>query len=142
MRLAQKLFIASGLLLCALVGAALIAASAWPQINDVKTGETPEYPDLQPQSFSQPFYRVYDAALAAARAMDLEIVGEDRTGGEIHAVATVPVFHFKDDVTITVKPDGERVMVNVRSRSRVGKGDLGVNARRIRRFQAELAGRL
>ncbi|MES4792993.1 MAG: DUF1499 domain-containing protein, partial [Chloroflexota bacterium] len=66
----------------------------------------------------------------------------DRTGGEIHAVATVPVFHFKDDVTITVKPDGERVMVNVRSRSRVGKGDLGVNARRIRRFQAELAGRL
>jgi uncharacterized protein (DUF1499 family) len=45
-------------------------------------------------------------------------------------------------VTVTVKPDGDRVTVNVRSRSRVGKGDLGVNARRIRRFQAELARRL
>jgi hypothetical protein len=142
MKLAQRFFIAAGLLLCLLVGAALIAGTAWPRINDVRTGATPEYPDLQPQTFGPPPYQVYDAALATAREMGWEIVGEDRAAGEIHAVATVPVFRFKDDVTVTVKPDGDRVTVNVRSRSRVGKGDLGVNARRIRRFQAELAKRL
>jgi hypothetical protein len=142
MKVARKLFILAGLALCLLVGAALVAGAVWPPINDVRTGATPEYPDLQPQTFGGPPYRVYDAALAAAREMGWEVVGEDRAAGELHAVATVPVFRFKDDVTVTVKPDGERVTVNVRSRSRVGRGDLGVNARRIRRFQAELAKRL
>jgi uncharacterized protein (DUF1499 family) len=36
----------------------------------------------------------------------------------------------------------DEVTVNVRSHSRIGKGDLGTNARRIRLFQAELAKRL
>jgi uncharacterized protein (DUF1499 family) len=46
---------------------------------------------------------------------------------------------FKDDVTMTVTPEGDRTKVVVRSHSRIGKGDLGTNARRIRRFQDELA---
>jgi len=62
--------------------------------------------------------------------------------GEIHAVATTSVFRFNDDVTITISHEGEGAVVNVRSHSRVGKGDFGTNARRIRRFQAELAKRV
>ena len=53
--------------------------------------------------------------------------------GEIRAVATTRVLRFKDDVSITVGNDGT---VNVRSR--IGKGDLGANARRIADFQARL----
>ena len=61
---------------------------------------------------------------------------------EIRAVATTRLWRFKDDVTIRVDPEGEGSVVNIHSQSRIGKGDFGANARRIRQFQAELAARL
>ena len=135
----RKIFKGIGLLLAVLIAARLVAAFLWPTINDVKTGETPQYADLQPQRFNQPYDHVFAAALATAQALGWEVTTQGRTQGEIRAVATTPVFRFKDDVTITISHEGEGVLVNVRSHSRIGKGDLGTNARRIRRFQAELA---
>ncbi len=70
------------------------------------------------------------------------MTGENPEQGEIQAVATTRLCRFKDDVTVTVQPEGAGVVVNVRSHSRIGKGDLGANARRIRLFQAELAKRV
>jgi len=137
----RKILLGVGLLFAVLVGAGLIASLIWPPINHVQTGETPEYADLLPQRFDQPYYRVFDAALATAQALGWKVEIEDRNAGEIHAVATT-LFRFKDDVMITVSRDGEGAVVNVRSRSRTGKGDFGTNARRIRRFQAELAKRV
>ena len=64
------------------------------------------------------------------------------SGGEIRAVATTMVFRFKDDVTITVQREANATVVNIRSRSRIGRGDLGANARRIRDFQSRLAARV
>jgi uncharacterized protein (DUF1499 family) len=126
-----------------LVMARVAAAFVWPTINDVATGKTPQYADLQPQRFAQPYDRVYDAALASARALGWNVTREDRAGGTIDAVATTRVFRFRDDVTVTIARDGaDAAIVNVRSHSRVGKGDLGTNARRIRTFQADLARRL
>ncbi len=114
----------------------------WPRINDVSTGATPQYPDIQPQKFNQPPEKVLDAALATAQAMDWEILETDRNQGTIEAVATTRLFRFKDEVTVTITPEAGVTVVNIRSKSRVGKGDLGTNARRIRAFQAELAKRL
>jgi uncharacterized protein (DUF1499 family) len=114
----------------------------WPRINDVKTGATPEYPDIQPQRFNQPFEKVFAAALSAAQAMEWDMRETNREQGIIEAVATTRLFKFKDDVTITITREGDASVVNVRSKSRVGKSDLGTNARRIRAFQAELAKRL
>ena len=131
-----------GFVVLALVAARIVAAFIWPTINDVKTGATPQYADLQPQRFTQSHDRVFDAALASAHALGWEVTGNERTRGEIQAVATTPLWRFKDDVTVTVGRDGEAAVVNVRSHSRIGKGDLGANARRIRRFQADLASRL
>ncbi len=139
---AKKIFQGIGLLLAVLLGARLVAVLIWPTINEVKTGETPQYPDLQPQHFNHPSARVFDAALATAQALGWEVTAQDRNQGEIHAVATTSVFRFNDDVTITISHEGEGAVVNVRSHSRVGKGDFGTNARRIRRFQAELAKRV
>lgn len=131
-----------------IVGIILLASSPfmlgliWPRINDVKTGATPQYADLQPQRFTQPVEKVYDAALESLRAMAMEIREERRAEGIIEAVATTRVFKFKDDVTVTIIRNEDATIVNVRSKSRVGKGDLGANARRIRAFQAELTKRL
>lgn len=132
----------AALLAAIAIGLIVAAAFWWPMINDVKTGETPQYPDLRPLRLAQPYDRVFNAALAAAQALQLEITAQDRGQGEIRAVATTALLRFKDDVTITFRRDGENVEVNVRSRSRVGKGDFGANARRIRRFQEGLAKRL
>src|SRR5262249_42139153 len=138
----KKIFKGIGLVLGVLLVARLVAALIWPTINDIKTGETPQYADLQPQHFNQPYAQVFDVALATAQALDWEVTAQNRDQGEIRAVATTTVFRFKDDVTVTISHEGEGALVNVRSHSRIGKGDLGTNARRIRRFQAELAKRL
>jgi uncharacterized protein (DUF1499 family) len=131
-----------GIVVVTLVVARLLAAFIWPTINDVRTGATPQYPDLQPQRFAQPYDRVFDAALTTARAQGWDVTTNDRDRGHIEAVSTTRLFRFKDDVTIDVTRDGDSAVVNVRSHSRIGKGDFGTNARRIRRFQAEIAQRL
>ena len=120
----------------------MTAAFIWPTINDVRTGVTAEYPELQPQRFAKPFDQVFAAAAATARGMALEVTAQSPEKGEIQAVATTRILRFKDDVTISLARDGQAVTVNIRSKSRIGKGDLGANARRIRDFQARLAQKL
>lgn len=131
-----------------IVGIILLASSPfllgliWPRINDVKTGATPQYADLQPQRFNQPPEKVFATALEVGRAQGWDIRETKPEQGIIEAIATTRLFKFKDDVTITVTSEGSATIVNVRSKSRIGKGDMGTNARRIRAFQADLAKRL
>ena len=137
----KKILRGIGWVLGTLVVLRIALAFVWPTINDVRTGATPEYPDLQIQHFTQDYERVYDAALAAAKNQQWEITAQDREHGEIRAVATSRLWHFKDDVTLSITRSGKDCLVDMRSHSRVGKGDLGANARRIRAFQADLAQR-
>ncbi len=62
------------------------------------------------------------------------------TADRLEATATESPFKFKDDIIIvaTAMPDGTSSLVNMRSVSRVGASDFGVNAKRIRGFLAEL----
>ena len=120
----------------------LLFGVIWPRINDVKTGATPQYADLQPQRFNQPLEKVFAVALEVSQAQGWEIRESKPEQGIIEAIAITRLMKFKDDVTITVTSEGSTTVVNVRSKSRKGKGDMGTNARRIRAFQAELAKRL
>ncbi len=140
----KKLLRRGGLVLVVLVVVRVVVGCLAPQlnINDVTTGATPLYPDLQPQRFAKPMPQVFDAASTVAHAEGWDVTQEDRTTGTIQAVATTNLMRFKDDVTITITAAGDETTVNVRSHSRVGKGDFGTNARRIRKFQADLATRL
>ena len=92
------------------------------------------YPDIKPLLLAVPMARLFDAAVAAGRAMGWEVVSADRATGRIEAVATTRLLRFKDDVVVRLRQDDEFVRVDVRSKSRLGRGDLGTNARRIRRF--------
>ncbi|MGH9752845.1 MAG: DUF1499 domain-containing protein [Blastocatellia bacterium] len=139
---ANKVIAGSVIAVVLLASSPFILRLIWPLINDVKTGATPEYPDIQPQRFYKRHAEVCPAALDAAKSLCWEIREYDEKMGTIEAIATMRFFKFKDDVTITIIEEGNATVVNVRSKSRVGKGDLGTNARRIRAFQAELAKRL
>ncbi len=138
----NKIFVGIIISLVLLAGSPFILGLIWPRINDVSTGTTPQYPDLQPQSFNQPVEKVFDAALETSKAMGWDVIEQSRSLGTIEAVDTTKLFRFKDDVTVTISREGDATVVNLRSHSRVGKGDLGTNARRIRHFQVELAKRL
>ena len=63
-----------------------------------------------------------------------------QAGRRIEATDTTFWFRFKDDVAVRVSavPDGTS-RVDMRSVSRLGRSDLGTNARRIREFLADLA---
>lgn len=125
-----------------LLGAVFIA-TRWPAINDVRTGQTPHYPDIQPQVLEAAGDRVFEAALAVVREAGWEIVKADPGTGQIAAVATTRILRFRDDVDIHVQSTGQSgSRVDMRSRSRMGRGDLGANARRIRAFQEALERRV
>jgi uncharacterized protein (DUF1499 family) len=71
------------------------------------------------------------------------VVAEDAAAGEIHAEQRTRLFRFTDDIRITVAGGGEgRTRVDMHSASRVGRADLGTNARRIARFLQTLDGRV
>ncbi len=63
-----------------------------------------------------------------------EIYAEVPTEGRIEAVDTTFWFGFKDDIVIRVQPENAGSRIDLRSVSRVGKGDLGANAKRISMF--------
>ncbi len=96
--------------------------------------------DIKTIILSQPPEAVFSAALAAAKNMGWEIVASVPAEGHIEATATTPFVAFKDDVVIRVRAGQAGTLVDVRSKSRIGKGDMGVNAARIRAYTAELTG--
>jgi uncharacterized protein (DUF1499 family)/multisubunit Na+/H+ antiporter MnhB subunit len=96
------------------------------------------YPDLEPIEVTSPADDAYARALASARALGWEIVHEDPAAGTFTAIDTSAVFRFVDDVTVRVRPADDGALIDVRSKSRDGRGDLGANAARIERFAAEI----
>jgi uncharacterized protein (DUF1499 family) len=97
------------------------------------------YPDLGPLMMAMPVDSAFSLAAAAAREMDgWELVDQDRAEGRIEATATTPWFGFRDDVVIRVTSASGISRVDVRSKSRVGRGDVGANAKRIRRYLERL----
>lgn len=88
----------------------------------------------------------WSVAETTERARDLaeergwEIVTYDPAAGIVEAVDTSRFFRFKDNVIVRVRRagDGSGSIVDMRSISRVGVSDLGVNAQRVRAFLEDL----
>jgi len=96
------------------------------------------YPDLQPIQVATDPGEAYARALASARALGWTITYEDPAARTFDATEQTAVFRFVDDVTVRVRPDDQGARIDIRSKSRDGRGDLGANAERIRRFNTEL----
>jgi uncharacterized protein (DUF1499 family) len=142
------------------------AARHYPPINDISTdtddppifwdmpnpseypgGRTAElqhaaHPDLATLSLSFPPERAFALALEIARENGWEIVAEAPDEGRIEAVATSLLYGFKDEIVIRIEAaEGGGSVIDLRSRSRLGRIDRGVNAARIRAFLADLQAR-
>ena len=116
--------LAIGLAAAAMPVSGLVQALSVPRINDASSELV----------LAGPVEATYSKALAAAEAMGWEIAKSDPKAGRIETVATTFWFGFKDDVVVRVTPAGSGSRVDVRSKSRVGRGDSGTNARRIQAY--------
>ena len=106
---------------------------------EIASAQRSAYPDIQPLILAAPLTDVFAAALAEAKKMDWEIVGQDPQQGRIEATATTFWFGFKDDIVVRIAEVNGKTRVDVRSVSRVGKSDIGKNAARIRSYLGALA---
>jgi uncharacterized protein (DUF1499 family) len=70
--------------------------------------------------------------------MDWRIVAADEADGRIEATDRTWWFGFTDDIVVRIRPEGAGSRVDVRSASRVGVGDFGTNAERVRAYLAEV----
>ncbi len=97
------------------------------------------YPDIRPMLLPDPPERAFAKVEAAARAMGWHIAAAVPAEGRLEATDTTRWLRFKDDIVVRVAPAPNGSRVDVRSVSRIGRSDLGLNARRIRAFLARLS---
>lgn len=125
-----------------LVVGAWAVPRAWLTSNDVTTAGHPGYPDLRDRCYDA----TPDETLAAVRTIATglprwRVAGADAQGGFVWVVVRTAVGGFVDDLTVHVRAGttGDKTTcVTIRSRSRVGRADLGENARHIRALQAAM----
>lgn len=100
------------------------------------------YGDVRTVRINEPVVDVVAKAERLAKARDWDVAIADPIEGRVEATATTALFRFKDDVVLRIRPseDGKSSVVDMRSVSRVGVSDLGVNAKRVRAFLADLSG--
>lgn len=101
------------------------------------------YPDLTPLRVALPHAETFKRALEAANAMPgWTVLAANAVRGHIEASETSFWFGFTDDVAIRVAADGSGSRIDMRSVSRQGRSDLGVNAGRIRAYMTALKQRI
>ena len=147
------------------LGAATAAYITHPQLSDISTdtenppalgSDMPDtipaeaaalqaefYPDLVSRRFRILPSELHKAALTVAEQRGWMLTAELPPGmpdepTRFQAVATSPLYGFRDDVAVRILPDPVGARLDIRSASQVGLHDLGANARRIRGFFADL----
>lgn len=98
------------------------------------------YPDIQPIRLAAPPAEAFNRVDKAAMDMGWDVVARAPGEGRLEAVDTSRWFGFRDDIVVRIRADGGGSRVDIRSKSRVGRSDLGVNAARVREFTTRLKG--
>ena len=92
------------------------------------------YPQIAPIQSKLAAPEAFGKALSIAKEKGWEIVAEDSTALRFEAIARTAVYRFMDDVVVVVTPTDNTSRVDIRSISRIGRSDRGVNAARISDF--------
>lgn len=92
------------------------------------------FPDIKPIMSTLSPDEAYAKALAVGEAMGWEIIGADPAAHRFEGTARTPFFRFVDDTVVVVSATGTGSRIDVRSVSRIGRGDIGVNGLRVMEF--------
>ena len=96
------------------------------------------YPDIKPVILSLPPEQAFDKAVTAMNGMGFIITSTDRATGRIEAYDQSFWFGFIDDMVVRISATPTGSQVDIRSSSRVGIRDAGINAKRIVKLVAAL----
>ena len=96
------------------------------------------YPEIAPVTLALPPVEALARALDTVRRMGWTMVETDPGAGRIEASDRTRWFGFIDVIVIRVVAEDGGSRIDVRSSSRIGTGDLGTNAARVRRYLAAL----
>jgi uncharacterized protein (DUF1499 family) len=97
-----------------------------------------DYPDIAPVFLTLGPDKAFALALATAKEMDWTIVTTDPAKDRIEADQRSFWMGFTDDIVLRVTASGSGSRVDMRSASRHGRSDFGVNAARVRAYLARL----
>jgi len=103
-------------------------------IAELASVQQAAYPNIKTLYTDMTLGEAHRKALSLAEALGWEVVNEDVVTGLIEATETSVLWKFKDDIVIRLRNHGDRVAVDLRSVSRVGRSDIGANAERINAF--------
>lgn len=119
-----------------------VGASKAPRgSGTVAEAQRAAYPDVEPIILAESVAEAAEHAKSVVDKMGMEVLafGPEGDGYRVEAVATSAWFGFKDDFIVRLRPEGEAsTRIDLRSKSRVGLGDLGANAARIREFSRRI----
>ena len=96
------------------------------------------YPDIAPILLRVPPDEAFRRVDKVAMTLGWDVVARAPQEGRLEAVAISDWFGFRDDIVVRIRPEDGGSRVDIRSKSRVGQSDLGVNAERVRAFLAGL----
>lgn len=105
---------------------------------DVARLQRSAYPDIRPVVLDLSPDRAYQRALDLVEARGWRLVDASAEDGRIEATDRTFWFGFREDIVIRITPLGNRAVLDVRSKSRVGEGDRGTNARRVRAYISDM----
>lgn len=106
--------------------------------ESVASQQRAKYPDIVPIVLNVPPAEAFKRVDRVAMAMGWDVVARAPGEGRLEAIETTRWFGFRDDIVVRIKAEGSGSRVDIRSKSRVGRSDLGANARRIRAFSEKL----
>jgi uncharacterized protein (DUF1499 family) len=126
---------------------ALQARAGWvpPEVPaEVRRKQRQAYPQIAPLSLDLSPEEAFEIVRKAAANRGWEVIEAIRPGGRLglgrlDAIDRTFLLRIPDDVTVRIRPRADGARIDVRSASRIGKHDLGQNARRIRRFLDEVS---
>lgn len=137
------------------------SADAYPKINDISTDtldppsfwdvdepmeypgddvaelQKAAYPDLVTLSVPVTSEQAFESALAIMKEKGWEVIAKVPDEGRIEAVVSSLLYGFKDEVVVRIGSSDNGTIIDVRSRSRIGRIDRGANAKRIRNYLKE-----
>ncbi len=107
--------------------------------EETRQAQIEAYPNIEPLMLESDLQDVMDATVMLILQREWDIVAINRNQRRIEATEKLAWFGFKDDVVLRFTETEEGgTRVDMRSKSRIGRSDVGVNAKRIDRFLTDL----
>ncbi len=102
--------------------------------KDVAELQHESFPEIKPMQLAMGPQEAFALCFAVVKQQGWSVIERNESEGRIEAMDESLFFGFKDDVVIFVTATTGGSRVDIRSASRVGVGDFGVNAKRITSF--------